>query len=112
MLDITLLIPPFTQLNTPYPSIVYLNRYLRSKAIEPTLRDCSIEAALQIFSPTGMTAVFGELEQQLMDGTDFSDEVWSLYAQRKSIVSVISEVVSFFCDLHLMHSRASGAEPR
>ena len=95
MLDLTLLIPPFTQLNTPYPSIVYLNRYLRSKGIEPKLRDCSIEAALQIFSVTGMTAVFGELEQQLVEGTDFPDEVWSLYAQRKSIVSVMSEVVSF-----------------
>ncbi len=94
-LDLTLLIPPFTQLNTPYPSILYLNRFLRSHQIEPTVRDCSIEVALRVFSADSMSAVFDELIFQLQDGETFPDEVWTLFSQRKAIVSVLPEVIAF-----------------
>ncbi len=95
MLDITLVIPPFTQLNTPYPSIAYLNRYLRAKGIVPTLRDCSIETALRVFSSEGLTTVFAELEERLQEEEDFADEVWSLRSLRSSIIQVIPEVIAF-----------------
>ena len=95
MLDIALVIPPFTQLNTPYPSIAYLNRYLRSKGIVPALRDCSIETALRVFSSDGLSTIFAELEERLQEGEDFADEVWSLRSLRASIVQVIPEVIAF-----------------
>ena len=94
-IDITLVIPPFTQLNTPYPSILYLNRHLKSHSITPRLLDCSIEVALRLFSSVGIQQVFDSLEDQLQQGLDFSDEVWSMYALRVSIVGVVEEVIAF-----------------
>ena len=94
-IDIALVIPPFTQLNTPYPSILYLNRHLKSHGVVPTLRDCSLEVALQLFSRDGIQQVFESLEEQLQEGRDFPDEVWSLYALRASIVIVVDEVTAF-----------------
>ena len=94
-IDITLVIPPFTQLNTPYPSFLYLNRHLKSHGITPILRDCSIEVALQLFSQDGVHGIFNRLEEQLQSGVDFPEEVWSLYALRASISSVIDEVTAF-----------------
>ena len=94
-IDITLVIPPFTQLNTPYPSILYLNRHLKSHGITPSLRDCSIEVALRLFSQEGIQQVFDSLEDQLQQGLDFPDEVWSLYALRASILGVVEEVTAF-----------------
>lgn len=94
-IDIALVIPPFTQLNTPYPSILYLNRHLKSHGVVPILRDCSLEVALQLFSRDGIQQVFESLEVQLEEGEDFPDEVWSMYAMRLSIVGVVEEVVAF-----------------
>ena len=94
-IDIALVIPPFTQLNTPYPSILYLNRHLKSHGVVPILRDCSLEVALQLFSRDGIQQVFESLEVQLEEGEDFPDEVWSMYAMRLSIVGVVEEVIAF-----------------
>ena len=94
-IDITLVIPPFTQLNTPYPSILYLNRHLKSHGVVPSLRDCSIEVALRLFSKNGIRHVFDELEEQLQQGIEFPDEVWSLYSLREDIVGVVDEVTAF-----------------
>ena len=74
-IDITLVIPPFTQLNTPYPSILYLNRHLKFHGVVPILRDCSLEVALKLFSKEGIQQVFESLEEQLQEGRDFADEV-------------------------------------
>ena len=59
-----LVVPPFTQLNTPYPSIAYLARFLKGKGMTPELRDFSIELALRVFSKEGLTQIFDQAEQK------------------------------------------------
>ena len=48
--SVLLLIPPLTQLNTPYPSTAYLTGFLRGHGIEASQADLGIEMVLRIFS--------------------------------------------------------------
>ena len=48
------IIPPMTQLNTPYPSTAYLTGFLRSRGFAAAQVDLSIGLALQLLSPQGL----------------------------------------------------------
>jgi radical SAM superfamily enzyme YgiQ (UPF0313 family) len=50
-------IPPMTQLNTPYPSTAYLTGFLRSRGIAATQEDLALALVLALFSPEGLTEV-------------------------------------------------------
>jgi radical SAM superfamily enzyme YgiQ (UPF0313 family) len=50
-------IPPMTQLNTPYPSTAYLTGFLRSRAIEATQEDLALALVLRLFSGEGLIAL-------------------------------------------------------
>ncbi len=50
-------IPPMTQLNTPYPSTAYLTGFLRSRGITATQVDLALALVLALFSATGLRAV-------------------------------------------------------
>ena len=58
-----LLIPPFTQLNTPYPSTAYLMSYLKRQGMEATQADLSLEVILALFSRTGLQELFEEVSK-------------------------------------------------
>ena len=45
-LRILSIIPPMTQLNTPYPSTAYLTGFLRSRGIEATQDDIALKLVL------------------------------------------------------------------
>jgi len=47
------LIPPMTQLNTPYPSTAYLTGFLRSRGIPAHQHDLALALVLRLFSRTG-----------------------------------------------------------
>ncbi|WP_374266286.1 radical SAM protein [Zoogloea sp.] len=51
------LIPPMTQLNTPYPSTAYLTGFLRSRGIEAVQDDLALKLVLALFSPAGLDAL-------------------------------------------------------
>ena len=53
-LRILSIIPPMTQLNTPYPSTAYLTGFLRSRGIEATQDDIALKLVLELFSPAGL----------------------------------------------------------
>ena len=48
------IIPPMTQLNTPYPSTAYLTGFLRSRGVEAFQDDLAIGLALRLFSKEGL----------------------------------------------------------
>jgi radical SAM superfamily enzyme YgiQ (UPF0313 family) len=50
-------IPPMTQLNTPYPSTAYLTGFLRSRAIAAAQSDLSLALALELLSPQGLRSI-------------------------------------------------------
>ncbi len=51
------LIPPMTQLNTPYPSTAYLTGFLRSRSIDATQDDIALKLVLELFSPAGLQEI-------------------------------------------------------
>ncbi len=51
------LIPPMTQLNTPYPSTAYLTGFLRSRGIAAVQEDLAIQLVLRFLSADGIAAI-------------------------------------------------------
>jgi radical SAM superfamily enzyme YgiQ (UPF0313 family) len=56
-LRILSIIPPMTQLNTPYPSTAYLTGFLRSRGFTAEQTDLSLGLALQLLSPLGLQGI-------------------------------------------------------
>lgn len=48
------LIPPMTQLNTPYPSTAYLTGFLRSRNFDAVQEDLALALVLDFFTPQGL----------------------------------------------------------
>ena len=51
------LIPPMTQLNTPYPSTAYLTGFLRSQHVDAVQEDLALALVLALFTPEGLIQV-------------------------------------------------------
>ena len=62
---ILFVLPPFTQLNTPYPSITHLTGYLRSRGIEAEQMDLGIELINRLFTRTELGRVFDVVEKRV-----------------------------------------------
>lgn len=90
-MEITLVLPPLTQLNTPYPSTGYLARYLRQEGIECGLRDFGIELILKLFSKQGLQSVFDHLEEH----ESLPEPAWRFLALRQEHENVIDAVIRF-----------------
>ncbi len=50
-------IPPMTQLNTPYPSTAYITGFLRSRGIDAAQTDLALALVLELFTPQGLEAI-------------------------------------------------------
>nr|WP_294865505.1 radical SAM protein [uncultured Pseudogulbenkiania sp.] len=51
------LIPPMTQLNTPYPSTAYITGFLRSRGVPAVQEDLALALVLRLFSAEGLQAI-------------------------------------------------------
>jgi radical SAM superfamily enzyme YgiQ (UPF0313 family) len=89
---VLLLIPPLTQLNTPYPSTAYLTGFLRSNNVRCEQADLGIEMVLRLFSRQGLTQVFHELEPRK---NSLPIEAQRMVANRTRMVNQIDPVVTF-----------------
>ncbi len=89
---VLLLIPPLTQLNTPYPSTAFLTGFLRSRGITCHQADLGIEMVLRLFSRTGLQAVF---EQVRAIGEKLPDEAKQMLAIEQAYLAMIDPVVEF-----------------
>ena len=58
------LIPPMTQLNTPYPSTAYITGFLRSRQFDAVQADIALGLVLSLFSSKGLDAIAAEIESQ------------------------------------------------
>lgn len=97
-----LVLPPLTQLNTPYPSISYLAQYFRTQDIPTKQRDLGIELALRVFSRAGLADVFAELESN----DELPDPAWRAISLREQHIAVIEPVVA------LLQGRDTSMAPR
>jgi radical SAM superfamily enzyme YgiQ (UPF0313 family) len=55
-------IPPMTQLNTPYPSTAYLTGFLRSRGVDAVQEDLALALVLKLLSAEGLTQVREHIE--------------------------------------------------
>lgn len=55
-------IPPMTQLNTPYPSTAYLTGFLRSRGVDAVQEDLALALVLELFCADGLLAIRERIE--------------------------------------------------
>ena len=89
---VLLIIPPLTQLNTPYPSTAYLTGFLQSRGIETEQADLGIEMVLRLFSPEGLRTVFRQLHGQ---EDILPKEALGMMRNEHTYVNMIGPVVAF-----------------
>jgi hypothetical protein len=84
-------IPPMTQLNTPYPSTAYLTGFLRSRGFHAEQADLSIGLALRLLSTQGLEGIHQQVRdlsaRQRTAATRFFADHFEIY--RETIAPVI-----------------------
>ncbi len=83
--------PPFTQLNTPYPATAYLKGFLNTKNITSFQADLGIEVTLEIFSGRGLEALFAAIDVE----AEWSDNARRMLALQQDYINTIDSVVLF-----------------
>ena len=87
------LIPPMTQLNTPYPSTAYLTGFLRSRGVEAVQEDLALALVLSFFTPQGLAEIHAQAlsipEEDRSASINFFLDYFSAYQ------SSISPVIAF-----------------
>ena len=96
--SILLVIPPLTQLNTPYPSTAYLTGFLRSRGMVVHQADVGIEMVLALFSRTGLSRVFDALHARPIES--LPGEARQMLSLARAYVDTIDPVIRFLqgCD--------------
>jgi len=89
---VLLVIPPLTQLNTPYPSITYLTGFLQSRGIQVEQADLGIEMVLRLFSADGLRSLFKQLRNTT---SSLPKEALRMLRAERQYVEMIGPVISF-----------------
>ena len=92
-LRVLALIPPMTQLNTPYPSTAYLTGFLRTRGFAADQADLALELVLSLLSPDGLKAVVRQIESLAPEAV--SARVSQFVAQHDRYLSTIGSVIAF-----------------
>ena len=90
--SLLLVIPPLTQLNTPYPSTAYLTGFLRSHGYHVQQADVGIEMVLRLFSRDGLKSVF---EQLKLYSPNLPGEALQMLSVERAYVDTIEPVIKF-----------------
>ncbi|MEG0922089.1 MAG: radical SAM protein [Comamonas sp.] len=91
------LIPPMTQLNTPYPSAPYLTGFLRSRGVDAVQEDLALALVLKLLSRDGLARII-DLVQAQFDAEPsrlFSPAVQSFMGQRDQYLATVDRVITF-----------------
>lgn len=90
--SVLLLLSPFTQINTPYPSTAYLKGYLETKGVYAGQADLGIETILAIFSQRGLRDLFAEVERRK---GKHSQNIRRILAGKQRYIDTIAPVIAF-----------------
>lgn len=86
-------IPPMTQLNTPYPSTAYLTGFLRSHHIDAVQEDLALALVLRLLSSTGLEEV--ALKVGEVTARKRTPSLQAFAAQRHRYLNTIDAVIAF-----------------
>ena len=90
---IFIVIPPFTQLNTPYPSTAYLKGFLNTKNIACAQADLGIDVILALFSKQGLSDLFQYIAD--LPAQDWTDNAKRIIALQRDYIQTIDAVIKF-----------------
>ena len=86
-------IPPMTQLNTPYPSTAYLTGFLRSRGVPAVQEDLALALVLALLSKEGLQRVAACLKA--LPTSKQSTSVQSFAAQQARYLQTVEPVIAF-----------------
>ena len=86
-------IPPMTQLNTPYPSTAYLTGFLRSRGVAAAQEDLALALVLRLLSPDGLRAVATQVDA--LPAKTRTPAVQSFAAQQNRYLATIGPAIAF-----------------
>ncbi len=90
---VLLLIPPMTQLNTPYPSTAYLSGFLRSRGVEAVQADLALELVLRLLSRAGLNAMREQI--QTVPGADRGPQAQRFVELHAQYAATIEPLIAF-----------------
>ncbi len=93
MAAILLIIPPLTQINTPYPSTAYLAGFLSSKGYEVAQADLGLEMILTLFSKSGFQEIFDAIAQKGIENLSLNAQ--RIFALQTHYIETIDSVILF-----------------
>ena len=92
-LKVLSVIPPMTQLNTPYPSTAYLTGFLRSRQIEAVQEDLALALVLRLLTTQSLLQVAERVDQMaIRKRTPILD---AFTAQRTRYLNTVEPVIAF-----------------
>jgi radical SAM superfamily enzyme YgiQ (UPF0313 family) len=91
--SILLIIPPLTQLNTPYPASAYLTGFLRSQGYCTHQADIGIEMILSLFSQKGLKRMFAEIRKHSIN--ELPGEARQMLSLERAYIETIDPVIQF-----------------
>ncbi|HPN36865.1 MAG TPA: radical SAM protein [Melioribacteraceae bacterium] len=90
-MNIVLVIPPFTQVNTTYPSVTQLSGFLSSAGFNSLSVDLSLNVFLRIFSGIGLSEIYKEIKHIKTEDDELNIIINSFYRY----IEVIDLVIEF-----------------
>jgi len=87
------IIPPMTQLNTPYPSTAYITGFLRASGIQAVQEDLALALVLRLLSPEGLRAVAGRVAA--MPAKKHSTSLQAFVAQQDRYLATVGPAIAF-----------------
>ena len=86
-------IPPMTQLNTPYPSTAYLTGFLRSRGMTAVQEDLALALVLKLLSREGLDAVARHIDT--LPVLSHTPSIQAFVAQRNQYLGTITATIAF-----------------
>jgi len=90
-MKVQLIIPPFSQVNTCYPSVTQLTGFLISKGYNSVSSDLSLNVFLRVFSKEGFKKIFDSVD--LKDVNDFYSE--RILLLKNSYINSVEPIIKF-----------------
>lgn len=88
-----LLIPPLTQLNTPYPATAYLSGFLKQQGYSSRQGDLGLDMVLEVFHQEGLKSLFDEIVACFSVDNLFNGRIIS---NRRLYEQTIDDVIAFY----------------
>lgn len=87
------IIPPMTQLNTPYPSTAYITGFLRSQGITAAQEDLALALVLRLLSQDGLQAIAKQIA--LLPAHKHSPSLQAFVEQQSRYIATIGPTIAF-----------------